>query len=558
MWQWYSVFFAIFPWHRFTTVIARHAPWGRLAWRSFAHTNFYRRARNDSLRPHVPHVPQLMQVSRHRLREWIMMSLWNRSSNSLAQCSRKYFFVRIPIQTPKVSEKNLGGHTGKHFRLRIRNQTQKYSWRHFDENSPENFNSQFTSHLEIFLMNHFATKFTRSLHRQKTKHLWILVLVSALSACSSGPLNQPCPEQMERGPDRVCHAVGDPSAHKPPNSILPFPTPNDGNDPPIAPPKRCPEEPAFAKIHEVLIDPDGPDKDHEWIELLVEEDGLLDGSYVLIRHSHLEDPTMRIPLQGAVRKGELLLIADKMPDTTLFGCAFTGGCLRNGGGVIELYSCRNERIHSVAWGSATATRLAIRSGFSLSWCAEQQQWALSVPNLGSPETIWRNAEACPPSCEPPDRLVFNEVLYDLIGADDGGEFIELLGPPTTSLHGVSLHAVNGSNGKPLFKAITLHGMTDEQGYYLIAGHQLDERDQDLPTQLQNGPEALYLESCDGIWLDAMTYGGHSEFLEPYGEASPVLPEGQSLGRFPDGASTLGTMEDYQGLEPTPRRPNTIR
>lgn len=428
----------------------------------------------------------------------------------------------------------------------------KYTRKRFDGRWP----NCLSSHLGMHTVMQLAVDFLSYLAKRTSKHFMISCSIVTLSACSSGPLNQPCPENMERGDHGVCQPISSPPHfNKPPSVVGANPNAPDRQNPSEPPPPRCPEQPASVRVHEALIDPDGPDKGKEWIELRVETPGQLDGAFVQIRPSHLDDPTFKISLAGQVELDQIVLISDQHPNSTPFACDQTNGCLRNAGGVIELYSCEGELLHQLAWGSATATRVPVRSGLSLSWCEDQQTWASSLPTPGAPELEWRDERECPPPCTPPERLVFNEVLYDLVGADGGGEFIELITEPNTPIQGVWLHGINGSNGKSLFRPMRLEGESDAEGFFLIGGEEIEGRDVTLPTQLQNGPEALYLETCDGHWLDAMTYGGHTVFLEPYGEGSPVLPEGQSLGRYPDGESVYGTMEDYRALTPTPRAPN---
>lgn len=310
-------------------------------------------------------------------------------------------------------------------------------------------------------------------------------------------------------------------------------------------------------IHEALIDPDGPDLGHEWIELLVTEEGALDGSSLWIRNTFLDDPHFKIPLSGYVEAHSLLLISDTHPAATPFGCDQNNGCLRNTGGVIELRDCAHELVDYLAWGSATPDRQNVRSGWSLAWCDTHQRWGHAKPSPAAPTIEWRSDDDCPPPCEPPEALWINEVLYDPLGADGGKEFIELRTHPHTAVDGVRLHGINGSNGQPLFRAIPLTGRSDADGFFLLGGYEIDDRDQNLPTQLQNGPEALWLEACDGSLLDSMTYGGWSEWLDPFGPPHPVLPEGLSLGRWPDVPSPPGEASEFHGMEATPKLVNAL-
>lgn len=410
--------------------------------------------------------------------------------------------------------------------------------------------------------NHLMKHITFCTTKRSMKHLRmslqkclaIFLSTASLTACFHEALNHDCPPHHERGSNYICRPTSDPLVDAPAEE-----TPVDDQpwtrDNPVK--TTCPENPALAQFHEVLIDPEGPDQRREWIELSIARGGVLDGLYIDLRDTLLDEPSMRIELRGEVIDDQLILVADNQPESIAFGCDTHGGCLRNTGGVIELYDCNDEMIDSIAWGYATADGLASASGYSLSWCEQEDTWAQSTPTPNASEIEWRDPAQCAAPCKPPERLLFNEVLYDLIGPDGGSEFIELIGEPNTQLSNITLWTVNGYNGEPFLRPIEIEGTTDDDGFYLIGGEDIDGRDQTLPAQLQNGPEALYLEACDETWLDAMTYGGFTEHLAPYGDASPVIAPGLSLGRFPDGATPTGTMADFVGMPPTPRMSNDV-
>lgn len=415
----------------------------------------------------------------------------------------------------------------------------------------------------IHLMSFFIKNTKKQNRNRSMNHFWMhlpmpfmmLVVLSALNACFHDPLDHDCPHGMTRASNFICAPNHAPTVEEP-SKDLNDPTqhiPDTNSE--FTPPIRCPENPASLAFHEVLIDPEGPDQGREWIELKIHQEGLLDGAQIVIRDTLMDDPSMAVTLRGKVQPNTLVMVADDQPQSIGFGCKTHGGCLRNTGGVLELHSCDGEILDQIAWGYATSDGLKSASGYSLSWCEHTQRWAQSHPTPNAFETEWRNEEVCPGPCNVPDSLVFNEVFYDLVGPDGGGEFIELIGAPHTAIHHVTLWAINGHDGEPFLRPMILEGSTDENGYYLIGGDEIEGRDHTLVGQLQNGPEALYLEACDGTWLDAMTYGGYTDHLAPYGDPSPVLPPGQSLGRAPDGATPTGTMADFFAMMPTPRAPN---
>lgn len=424
----------------------------------------------------------------------------------------------------------------------------KNTMNHFMKHTAKRTDMHFVNLITFHLMMWIPKRFTK----HACKNVLMFTSIATLTACFHEPLDHDCPSGMTRADNYIC---------TPSDGVEPREAPVDSpsgagrNEPAKPPVVHCPEKPALASFHEVLIDPEGPDQGREWVELRIDEGGLLDGMQWVIRDSLMDDPSMAVALRGKVESQQLVLIADDQPQSIAFGCKTSGGCLRNTGGVMELRDCHGEILDQIAWGYATSDGLKSASGFSISWCEPTQQWAQSVPTPGDPAVEWRNAEQCPGPCEVPDRLVINEVLYDLVGPDGGGEFIELIGAPKMPISDVTLWAINGHDGEPFLKPMILEGETDADGYYLIGGDEIQGRDFTLAGQLQNGPEALYLEACDGTWLDAMTYGGFTEHLAPYGEPSPELPPGQSLGRAPDGAAETGTMDDFFAMEPTPRAPN---
>lgn len=76
---------------------------------------------------------------------------------------------------------------------------------------------------------------------------------------------------------------------------------------------------------------------------------------------------------------------------------------------------------------------------------------------GSPVTCGSNQTCTNGACvtNPPATIVINEVLYDDVGADTS-TFVELYGPPSTSLVGYTLVGINGAGGAD-YNTISLTG-----------------------------------------------------------------------------------------------------
>ena len=61
----------------------------------------------------------------------------------------------------------------------------------------------------------------------------------------------------------------------------------------------------------------------------------------------------------------------------------------------------------------------------------------------------------------------SEVFYDATGSDNGKSFVELYGAQGTSLDGLVLEGVNGSNGA-VGPILTLSGVIPEDGFFVVA------------------------------------------------------------------------------------------
>ncbi len=172
-----------------------------------------------------------------------------------------------------------------------------------------------------------------------------------------------------------------------------------------------------------------------------------------------------------------------------------------------------------------------------------------------------NAGVCSP-LSPPTGVKISELLYRSSGPDED-VYIELSGPPGTSLAGAELVAVNGSDGQT-YGRLTLTGGLDSSGLFVVA-HPLAEpsifdwADQ-LSTfaDLQNGPDNLLLKWGDTT-LDAVGYGVFSgrDAFRGEGSASAATEDDESLARvFRDGVAvdTDNNSADFIVTLPTPGTP----
>lgn len=180
---------------------------------------------------------------------------------------------------------------------------------------------------------------------------------------------------------------------------------------------------------------------------------------------------------------------------------------------------------------------------------------------------WSSPSACAPTerCEAggcvarpaPAGVVINEVLYDIVGADPPGVFIELFGPAGTDLRGFRLVGING-NGGAIYATIQLSGSIPPDGYFVIVHSQataelLAVADQvGADADLQNGPDSVQLRWGDQV-VDALGYGtGANIVFAGEGTAAPAVAAGQSLTRDALHSDTGDNSVDFHVADtPTP-------
>ncbi|MEN8108263.1 MAG: hypothetical protein ABFS22_09675 [Pseudomonadota bacterium] len=153
--------------------------------------------------------------------------------------------------------------------------------------------------------------------------------------------------------------------------------------------------------------------------------------------------------------------------------------------------------------------------------------------------------------------VISEVLYDAAGADSGSVFVELYGPPGTSLDSMLLQGVNGGDGS-VYQTVLLSGSIPADGVFVIADDSGDgstlvgNADLIIDVDFQNGPDSIVLRQADVV-LDAIGYGDFSSAVfAGEGAAAVDAPAGSSLARFNPLLDTDDNQADYMVLDlPTP-------
>lgn len=156
-------------------------------------------------------------------------------------------------------------------------------------------------------------------------------------------------------------------------------------------------------------------------------------------------------------------------------------------------------------------------------------------------------------------IQISEVLFDAIGIDDGGMFVELYGPAGTVLDGYVVQGVNGADGGPT-PVLDLSGAIGASGFFVLADQFSDgttlisNADLRLNFDLQNGPDSVQLLAPDGSVLDALGYGvfAATDVFAGEGTPAPRGIAGQSLARRFANVDSGDNAADFVLLDsPTP-------
>ncbi len=165
-------------------------------------------------------------------------------------------------------------------------------------------------------------------------------------------------------------------------------------------------------------------------------------------------------------------------------------------------------------------------------------------------------------------VVVNEFLYDAPGSDTGFEWVEIYndGTAEADLSGWVIRWAKSSTtgGTARLPA----GTTLAPSGILLVGEESVEPTPGvtLDLDLGNGTngDALYLDDCTGTLEDAVVYGGSNEdghpdqYENPATSIAPAVDAGESLERYPDGADTGRSGDDFcRAQTPTPGSANEV-
>ncbi|MDF1562624.1 MAG: PKD domain-containing protein [Deltaproteobacteria bacterium] len=190
-----------------------------------------------------------------------------------------------------------------------------------------------------------------------------------------------------------------------------------------------------------------------------------------------------------------------------------------------------------------------------------QAWAQIDANDDVTESNETNGVIGPVSYEVFGPMLINEVFYDSPGADTG-TFVELSGPPGTSLDGYALVGVNGADGSQ-YVSIDLTGLSVRSDGFLVVAQDgtVDPTQVDLVNagvDLQNGPDNLLLTWNANV-LDAVGYGVFGAGTTFSGElAAAPGAAGKPLGRPRGSTDTDDNSVDFVVLDlPSPGAANPV-
>lgn len=365
-------------------------------------------------------------------------------------------------------------------------------------------------------------------------------------ACTLNEPGVPCPAGHQRNDAGLCATVEQP-ARDPHDE-----TRDDGGDA-QAQETRC-SSTIGARLEELMVNPSGYDASREFIEVLVEGEGVLRGWRLVIGDAISPQFEIALPELAAGRH----LLADDPVATLSLGCNDRQGCLPNEFGTFEIYDCNDTLRQRFRWGAGTLTEepdvAAIDEGLSAASCpGAPESFALALPSPTTATEEWVDESSCPVRCETPGWLVINEVLINPEGTDNGLEFIELHGPPMRSINGVILRGLRSDGNAAAFADIELRGRTDSEGLFVVGGALIEDREQAFRHALNNSSGALQLIACDDRIYDAIAWGGAAG-----GEGAPIAAPGagEALGRSPDGLDIDDNLLDFSILPmPSPGLPN---
>lgn len=340
-------------------------------------------------------------------------------------------------------------------------------------------------------------------------------------------------------------------------------------------------------INEFLPDPDseGGDTGWEWIELYNSGSQSVD-----LEDWSIESGTSSFgvdvvfggisvgPGEYLVVAGEFVTGADVVADLDIGNAGSSGDGLRlmcPDGSVADtvIYGANNDDLWIDDTG-AEAVSLAPKPSRAACIARIQDGYDTDTSSIDFQLLV---AEACsmgaenpstePMVCTPGAEIRINEFLPDPDGTDDKHEWVELYNVDAQSIRvdGWAIEIAKGSWGDFQFY-FPAGSEIDANGFLLLGGEEVIDidflaEDLDLGNAGSNG-DGIRLIDCEGTVIDTVIYGDdNTDALEDDSGGvavsfSPNPDDDQSAGRFPDGADSNASGDDFAiCFSPTPGAAN---
>lgn len=269
-------------------------------------------------------------------------------------------------------------------------------------------------------------------------------------------------------------------------------------------------------ITEIFANPEGPDGDFEFVELLISDDG--EGDVWLEAFNANDDEpywTMEIPIrsvpndtspQDSVTPRRFVVGREQLIDGAPLPCEAAGGCLQNGPDRLTVSTCDGELLDEVRYP-------ALASGVSYAICefptqAEAGEYSLAEESAGGPADKFLTDSFCRAPCAPP--LAFEarieQIFVNPDGADAGYEFLAIRAEASVDTTELEVLGFDGNKESNWFGPQSFRDVDSSDGLLVLAGREVASNYPSLGTSLQNGPDGLRLISCGDVVIDEVTWG----------------------------------------------------
>lgn len=270
------------------------------------------------------------------------------------------------------------------------------------------------------------------------------------------------------------------------------------------------------QITEVFANPEGPDGDFEFIELLIS--GESEGDIQLKAFNGNENEpywSMEIPIRNVAAETpgstpstfrRFVVGRAQSPHGVRLPCTAAGGCLQNGPDRLTVATCDGELLDDVQYP-------ALASGVSYAMCElatlpEAGEFSLAEESAGEPGSAFHPESFCRVPCTPLTDFEarIEQVFINPEGSDAGYEFVVVRTEPGVDASELELLGFDGETDRIWLGPLTLGDTVSDDGIFVLAGREISASHSTITTSLQNGPDGLQLLSCGDVVIDEITWG----------------------------------------------------